>query len=58
MLIQPVVNSLFLICHNFCLKMLLDTAEGGANLKDKAPHERFVTQITAVKIPGPGVRIR
>ena len=24
--------------------MLLDTAEGGANLKDKAPYERFVTQ--------------
>ena len=24
--------------------MLLDTAEGSANLKDKAPYERFVTQ--------------
>ena len=43
--------------------MLLDTAEGSANLKDKAPYGRFVTQypnyfqqwyrITAVKIPGP-----
>ena len=24
--------------------MLLDTAEGSANLKDKAPYGRFVTQ--------------